>query len=303
MSLYVRFFGIEFGAGKWQDGKYTAEQCKVDGDNTNWSAAGKYAQLNKLGIITGGIGKEFDSLVNVKAGGTNSTNVAGYAEYSIAKVLPGKLTFRGVFVEYGTGFDKEDDDVTFNGALGFLVMYNQPKVVKVNLDLQFIPEAGDVTSTGFGIYASPLGIKNLSSVFGLTMAFNNNADANKKTTDMGIDARARYMFAKGLYVTTCHNFSIKSLGKDDSTKKLWNQVNVLYALNDWIDLTFNAQSDGAIDKDGKYSTRLYFTAGPSFKAGEGMITTGVHFDINNIGVEGKDVATTMAIPCIVRVKM
>ena len=80
---------LKFGAHK--DGITYAEQAKKDTDDTNWSAAGKYAFLNKPGIVTkNSTGYFIDSLTDIANGG----QLFGLADFKFADVGGGNLLLR-----------------------------------------------------------------------------------------------------------------------------------------------------------------------------------------------------------------
>ena len=80
---------LKFGAHK--DGIFYAEQVKKDTDDTNWSAAGKFAFLNKPGIVTkNSTGFYLDSLTDIANGG----QLFGLLDFTADDVAGGKLLVR-----------------------------------------------------------------------------------------------------------------------------------------------------------------------------------------------------------------
>ena len=89
---------LKLQVGAHKDGLFYAEQAKKDTDDTNWSAAGKYAFLNKLGIQTSAsTGYYLDSLTDVANGG----QVYGLADFT-AGVGGGNLLVRLTAVDAST---------------------------------------------------------------------------------------------------------------------------------------------------------------------------------------------------------
>ena len=80
---------LKFGAHK--DGIFYAEQVKKDTDDTNWSAAGKFAFLNKPGIVTkNSTGFYLDSLTDIANGG----QLFGLLDFKAEDVAGGNLLVR-----------------------------------------------------------------------------------------------------------------------------------------------------------------------------------------------------------------
>ena len=175
---------LKFGAHK--DGITYAEQAKKDTDDTNWSAAGKYAFLNKLGIVTkNSTGYFIDSLTDIANGG----QLFGLADFKFADVGGGNLLVRVTGVDtydtvntekvYSTGTGTKDADAKYSEESKVVVgQYNwiqkkdakgdDPKmyvapgamiawkndVINVNVDFQ-MPTSKDIAA---GVFVSPLGL-------------------------------------------------------------------------------------------------------------------------------------------------
>ena len=179
---------LKFGAHK--DGITYAEQAKKDTDDTNWSAAGKYAFLNKLGIVTkNSTGYFIDSLTDIANGG----QLFGLMDFKFSDVGGGNLLVRVTGVdtyntatdtiyttttantkEDGTGDDKtyttkvsvtkgqynwiqkkdaKDDDPVMYVAPGAMIAWKND-VINVNVDFQ-MPTSKDIAA---GVFVSPLGL-------------------------------------------------------------------------------------------------------------------------------------------------
>ena len=202
---------LKFGAHK--DGITYAEQVKKDTDDTNWAAAGKFAFLNKLGIVTkNSTGYFIDSLTDIANGG----QLFGLMDFKFSDVGGGNLLVRVTGVDtYDTATStiyvttnanaKEDgsgDDKTYttkvsvpNGQYNWFqkkdasaddpVMYVAPgamiawknDAVNVNVDFQ-MPTSKDIALAAF---VSPLGLADgaLQLVVGGTFAKNLSDETDK----------------------------------------------------------------------------------------------------------------------------
>lgn len=325
---------LQIGAEK--DGLFTAEQVKKDTDDTNWSAAGKYAFLYKPGILTKkSTGYFLDSLVDYQ----NNGNQYALADFAFNDVGPGNLKIRTV----ATDISQNDLDFDVHGARtisampGVMVGYEIKDLFKANVDFQMVTQK----DIAFGIYASPLMVKNLTAMVGYTFS-TNTADADsglgaglEDTTYHGIDLRLRYIFFEKLFVTNAFNYTMSS---EDGTvlqangskalgdAQLWDSLFIVYKLNDKIWLTGNFQVDMVFDANavsssksiydgGKATTEttmdMYATLGAVYHIGKGAaITAGltyIAFDVTEVG-EGSDGSLTIAnkaftIPVLMRIKL
>lgn len=352
---------LQIGAEK--DGLFTAEQVKKDTDDTNWSAAGKYAFLYKPGILTkNSTGYFLDSLVDWQNNG---------AQYALADLAfndlgPGNLKVRLVATSLegaeketttyyvaaeksgspttkmtSTSYSDLDFDVhgarTISAMPGVMVGYEMKDLFKANIDFQMVTQK----DIAFGIYASPLMVKNLTAMVGYTFS-TNTADADsglgaglEDTTYHGIDLRLRYIFFEKLFVTNAFNYTMSS---EDGTvlqangskalgdAQLWDSLFIVYKLNDKIWITGNFQVDMVFDANavnssksiydgGKATTEttmdMYATLGAVYHIGKGAaITAGltyIAFDVTEVG-EGSDGSLTIAnkaftIPVLMRIKL
>ncbi len=299
-SFYVGFGNFKLAFGHWVDGIYYAEQCKKDHDDTNWSGQGTLASLYKMGLTGGSYGKAFDNLVDINGGGKQK--VAAYAEYKLAKVLPGNLYFTAAMValdqinKTGSYYDASAD-VKFANAFGFRVAYQQNKVINANVDLRFFKK--DIM--GFGVYVSPLMVKGLNATLGYTMIIDSND--TKKENGFGIDARVRYEVIKGLTLTEQFNFTQLT---DLDTNRFFNSFFALYKINSKIWASFDFQFEGEKAGDADMQSVMYMTPGCVLIAGDGcQISTGfqVEMNKNNAKLQGKGGdKVDLAIPVIARVK-
>ncbi len=299
-SFYVGFGNFKLAFGHWVDGIYYAEQCKKDHDDTNWSGQGTLASLYKMGLIEGNYGKAFDNLVDINGGGKKK--ISAYAEYKLAKVLPGNLYFTAALVsldEVGTGsstagvnFYDATSDVKFGNAFGFRLGYQQNKVINANVDLRFFQK--DIM--GFGVYISPLMVKGLNATLGYTMILGTD-DATKNNTGLGVDVRFRYEVIKGLTLTNQFNFT-----KMTETDKMgiFDSFFALYKINSTIWASFDFQFDGDKTGDADMQSVMYMTPGCVIIAGDGcQISTGFQVEMNKNKNSDK---VDLAIPVIARVK-
>lgn len=296
-SFYVGFGNFKLAFGHWVDGIYYAEQCKKDHDDTNWSGQGTLASLYKMGLIEGSYGKAFDNLVDINAGGKQK--VSAYAEYKLAKVLPGNLYFTAAMVAldqinktgsyYDTGADVK---VKFGNAFGFRVAYQQNKVINANFDLRFFKK--DIM--GFGVYVSPLMVKGLNATLGYTMILGTD-DSTKANNGFGIDARVRYEVIKGLTLTNQFNFTKLT---DADKMGIFDSFFALYKINSTIWATFDFQFDGDKAGNADMTSVMYMTPGCVLVAGDGcQISTGFQVEMNKNKNSDK---VDLAIPVIARVK-
>lgn len=294
MNFYLGWGAFKLSAGKWGDGVFYAEQCKKDHDDTNWSGQGSWAGLYKMGLTAGNYGKAFDNLTGVNG----SALLTLFAEYKLAKVLPGNLYFTVALNDLSTqtkvptDFDNDATDKTFfQNAIGFRVAYQQNKVVNVNVDFRLFNDK----VMGFGIYASPLMVKGLSATLGFTMIIDSNDTA--KDNGFGIDARFRYEVIKGLTLTNQFNFT--SLTDGDGRQCIFDSFFALYKINSTIWASFDYQFDKNAIANKK--TYHYITPGCVIVAGDGcQLTTGVQFAIGK--PDSGDAVTSLAVPVIMRVK-
>ena len=193
---------LKFGAHK--DGITYAEQAKKDTDDTNWSAAGKYAFLNKLGIVTkNSTGYFIDSLTDIANGG----QLFGLMDFKFSDVGGGNLLVRVTGVDtydtvntkkvYSTGTGDKDEPATYSeeskvvaGQYNWIQkkaadvkaddakMYVAPgamiawknDAVNVNVDFQ-MPTSKDIAAA---VFVSPLGLADnaLQLVVGGTISKN-----------------------------------------------------------------------------------------------------------------------------------
>lgn len=309
---------LQIGAHK--DGIFFAEQCKKDWDDTNWSAAGKYAGLYKLGAITKNSTAYFiDSLTDFQNGGQQY----GMADMTFGDVGPGTLGIRLTAVDC-TGNNwitkkatDDDPDATISVMPGAMLSYTVKDTIKVNFDFQ-MPTNNDIA---FGIFASPLMVKNLSATVGFSLSSVLDKDKTSKgTADVvfsAFDLRVRYAMEKisisnSLNVTFgSEDQKVKSasgLTKAACTAALWDSLFLLYKANDKIWISLDAQIEAGINakKDGDDVTPidLWVTPGVVYNVGKGAaITTGLHFRIKDAGEAVGDSLKTFEWPIIMRVKM
>ena len=277
-SFYVGFGNFKLAFGHWVDGIYYAEQCKKDHDDTNWSGQGSLASLYKMGLIEGDYGKAFDNLVDINGGGKQK--ISAYAEYKLAKVLPGNLYFTAALVSLDVvgasdaAYYDAAADVKFANAFGFRVAYQQNKVINVNFDLRFFKK--DIM--GFGVYVSPLMVKGLNATVGYTMILGTD-DTTKANNGFGVDFRVRYEVIKGLTLTNQFNFTKMT---DTDKMGIFDSFFALYKINSKIWASFDFQFDGDKTGDADMTSVMYMTPGCVLIAGDGcQISMGVQTRINN----------------------
>ena len=105
---------LKFGAHK--DGIFYAEQVKKDTDDTAWSAAGKYAFLNKPGIVTkNSTGYFLDSLTDIANGG----QLFGLLDFKASDIGGGNLLVRLTAVNTYDGVNTTSTSTTTYSVYGF----------------------------------------------------------------------------------------------------------------------------------------------------------------------------------------
>ncbi|MBQ8679012.1 MAG: hypothetical protein IJ530_04540 [Treponema sp.] len=322
---------LQLKVGAHKDGIFYAEQVKKDTDDTNWSAAGKYAFLNKLGIQTkASTGYYLDSMTDVQNGG----QLFGLADFK-AGVGGGNLLVRltavdaydnttsKAAVDWLQDTSKAADDAKMYVVPGAMVAFKND-AVNVNLDFQ-MPTNKDIA---FGIYASPLGLLDgaLTGVLGFTFSTNTSdttdnlgwSGITRDTSFYAVDFRVRYV-AGDFHIANAFNFTGSS--EDDAVKpanslsgktgdlNIWDAIFLTYKLNDNWTITGDVQvnaTTGVGANDDTYLD-LYVTPGVMYTAGKGAtITTGLYMAFKDVtdSAEGTlDKSTEIALPVIFRVKL
>ena len=307
---------LKLQVGATKDGIFYVEQAKKDTDDTNWSAAGKYAFLYKPGVLTkNSSGFYLDSLVDIQNNGDQ------YAMANLAfGVGDGKLGVDLVATSLTNKSLKflDDADKDIQVAPGARV-YFKNDAFNVNLDFQ-MPTEKDIA---FGIYASPLGLLDnaLQLMAGFTFSTNTDDDAASTFTSVGtkdtsffaVDLRVRYV-AGDFHIANAFNFTGAS--EDDVVKggngskktgdmQIWDGLFLTYKLNDQWTITGDVQIDvvTGVGTDDDAYLDLYVTPGVAYTVGKGAsITTGLNFIVTDLS-DNAAKKTAVALPVIFRVKM
>lgn len=315
---------LQFKLGVNKDGIMYAEQAKKDTDDTNWSAAGRYAFLYKLGIATkNSTAFIMDDMTSIN----NAATPFFFADFKFNDVGPGNLLVRASFAKTDNWLKKGNfKDKTVYAAPGLVVGYNIKDLINVNLDVQMASN-NDLAA---GLYASPSVIENLTIVVGGTVStvFDGKKDAvgvraNNKdgVTFFGIDLRLRYV-AGDFHIANAFNFTgasedgqvkqgaadnIGGISARTGDSNIWDSIFLTYKLNDNWMVTGNIQLQACLGDDTILD--LGVTPGVMYTIGKGAaITAGVHMGFGNLLDKTSEKVTVgraidVALPVIFRVKM
>lgn len=320
---------LQLKGGVHKDGITYAEQVKKDTDDTNWSAAGKYAFLYKLGLTAAdSTGIFLDDMTSINGAGAPFA----FADFKFNGVGPGNLLVRaslaGTYDGSGTtpyNWLKKGgyNDKTVYAAPGLVVGYKINDLVDVNVDVQMASN----NDLAFGLYASPLGLLdgNLTGTLGFTMStvLDGEKDAvgarvNNKdgVTFFGIDLRFRYV-AGDFHIANAFNFTGASEDKQVKQKQttasartgnsnIWDSVFLTYKLTDNWTITGNVQLQAALGVGTGDETilDLAVTPGVMYTVGKGAtITAGLYTTFNDLTDKLNSNSIGVALPVIFRVKM
>ena len=312
---------LQLKSGVHKDGITYAEQVKKDTDDTNWSAAGKYAFLYKLGLTAAGsTGIFLDDMTSINGAGTPFA----FADFKFNGVGPGNLLVRASFAYTDNwlvtgGFNSK----TMYAAPGLVVGYKINDLVDVNVDVQMATN----NDLAFGLYASPLGLLdgNLTGTLGFTMSTVFDGEKGHKgavTTDkdgvtfFGIDLRLRYV-AGDFHIANAFNFTgasedkqvtqnASTASKRTGNSNIWDSVFLTYKLTDNWTITGNVQLQAALGVGTGDETilDLAVTPGVMYTVGKGAtITAGLYTTFNDLTDKLNSNSIGVALPVIFRVKM
>ena len=313
---------LELKGGVHKDGIFYAEQVKKDTDDTNWSAAGKYAFLYKLGATTkNSTGYFMDDMTSYQNGGTPFF----WADFKF-DVGGGDFLVRPIVADTGKnwlltgGYNNK-----WAATPGLVVAWNKKDLLNINLDVQSISN-NDIAA---GLYASPVVLDGLQLTIGGTFStiLDDDKDAvGYKTADgdgvtfFAFDLRARYV-AGDFHISNVFNYTGAS--EDKAVKQaastatartadsnIWDSLFLTYKLNDKITLTGNVQVQVALnavagtDDDATF-VDLAVTPGVMYTVGKGAaITAGLYTTFNDL-TEAVDDGRTIgvALPVLFRIKL
>ena len=315
---------LQLKAGLSKDGIFYAEQCKKDTDDTNWSAAGKYAFLYKLGPTTKNSTAYFiDDLTSYQNGGTPYF----FADFKLDDVAGGNMLIRASVADTGKNWLLTGNYNNKSAPTPGLMLAWKGEPVNVNLDIQSISN-NDVAA---GLFVSPLGLADgalqLTAGFSMSKVLDGEKEAvGKKVGTDGVtfyaaDLRIRYV-ADALHISNCLNFTgatedqmvtqaASATTARTGNSNIWDSLFVTYKVNDRITLTGNVQPQIAmgvkVGEEEETIIDLAVTPGIMYTVGKGAaITAGLHTTFADLtGKAAKDADTTIgvALPVIFRVKM
>lgn len=311
---------LQFKLGAHKDGIMYAEQAKKDTDDTNWSAAGRYAFLYKLGIATkNSTAFTMDDMTSIN----NAATPFFFADFKFNDVGPGNLLVRASLAKTDNWLMKGNfNKKTVYAAPGLVVGYNIKDLINVNLDLQMASN-NDLAA---GLYASPSVIENLTIVVGGTVSTVFDGEKGAKgarvndkdgVTFFGIDLRLRYV-AGDFHIANAFNFTgasedgqVKQGAADNiggikartGDSNIWDSIFLTYKLNDNWTVTGNIQLQACLGDDTILD--LGVTPGVMYTIGKGAtITAGVHMGFGDLSDKTDDGrAIGVALPVIFRVKL
>jgi len=314
--------------GVHKDGIFYAEQVKKDTDDTNWSAAGKYAFLYKYGVITkNSTAYAIDDLTSYQIGGTPFF----FSDFTFDAA--GKLLIRAAVANTGKNWLLTGNYTNKTAPTPGLMVAWKGEALNINLDVQSVSN----NDIALGLFASPLGLADgalqltagfsMSTVFdGEDKAVGTTQQGDKKDTGVtyyAVDLGVRYV-AGDFHIANRFNFTgasedymvkqgASTASARTATSNIWDSVFLTYKLNDHWTLTGNIQPQIAmgvsVTKDGKTEDQtiidMAVTPGIMYTVGKGAtITAGLYTTFNDLTSKTADEMTIgVALPVIFRVKM
>ena len=310
---------LQLKGGVHKDGIFYAEQVKKDTDDTNWSAAGKYAFLYKYGVTTkNSTAYAVDDLTSYQIGGTPFA----FADFKFG-VGGGNLLIRGAIANTGKNWLLTGGYENKTMATPGLMVAFKNDVINVNVDVQSISN-NDLAA---GVFVSPLGLADnalqLTAGFSLSTVFDGEKSAvgsvkdNKDgVTFYAIDLGVRYV-AGDFHIANRFNFTgateegyVKQGASTASARtgdaNIWDSLFLTFKLNDNWTITGNVQAQVATKAAGDDAViDLSVTPGVMYTVGKGAtITAGLYTSIGDVtGKVADDAVIGIALPVIFRIKL
>lgn len=315
---------LQLKAGVHKDGIFYADQVKKETDDTNWSAAGKYAYLYKYGPVTkNSTAYAIDDLTSYQIGGTPFF----FADFKLADIAGGNMLIRAAVADTGKNWLKTGNyENKFAPVAPGLMVAFKNEAININLDVQSVSN----NDVAFGLFASPLGLVDgalsLTAGFSMSMVLDGEKAAVGKTQagdskDKGVtfyaaDLGIRYN-AGDFKISNRFNFTgatedamVKQAASTATARtgnaNIWDALFLTYKLSDALTITGDLQVQVATKAAGDDAViDLAVTPGVMYTVGKGAtITAGLYTSIGDVTKKASDDAVIgVALPVIFRVKL
>lgn len=311
LNMYIKVWNLNFEYGIWKDGTGNTGSYRVSNDAGNW--AGNEFERWKLGSLFKNGSLFIDSLATIDSGKPFWTFLTTYTQ----PIAEGCLKVKASIM---TGDQTSGADVFPGVGFGGIVEWDC-KPVQANYVYKTWEDNKANRHNVMGLYAKPKMVKGLNMTIGGSLAFvdyDKETETNKDGLDgFSLEARARYAITKPFSVTGMFNFSTsKTVGKlgaklnstdKAGEKAMWAMIAGKYVINDAISARLSFGTTVAFNDEDTddFPTCIRITPGFDFTAGKNaVISIGCALGFDNLGTKTKnDEITTLAVPCIFRVRL